>query len=467
VPLPAIVPASAPSSAPAVASPAPATVAAAPPPRQQQPLAALKDLFLADRITADQYQLGQVLLKADPAGLDDYDSTRRAQFAAVLDGKLAPDKLAPALSAIESPQAKAARLAREQAQNRIAGLLASARADQSPEKGVEGLALVEQVLVLDPSNADALGLKAKITSLVADADRTQKEQRVASLLQQARDCDSPEKGRTALALLADLLKLDPANPDALRLKQKVDGYYATKAPAQAALVDRSFTNTIGMKFVRIEPGDFLMGSPEKEDGRYPDETQHKVKLTKPFMMGVTTVTQKQWAAVIATSPSLFTGDDLPVERVSWDDAVAFCRKLSATDHKTYRLPTEAEWEYACRTTTAYYTGDGEAALGEAGWYSANSGDKTHSVGQKKANAWGLYDMHDNVWQWCNDGYAGYPAGDATDPKGPSEQNANISSRVLRGGAWDSTPRNCRAAYRGWGAPGGRVGYVGFRLCLDF
>jgi sulfatase modifying factor 1 len=514
VPLPAVVPASVPASAPAIVSPAPATVAAVPAPGRQQPLAALKDLFLADRITAEQYQLGQVLLKADPAALDDYDSSRRAQFTAVLDGKLAPDKLAPALSAIESPQAKAARLAREQAQgkealrqNRIAGLLASARADQSPEKGVEGLALVEQVLALDPSNADALGLKAKITSLMADADRTKQEQqrhqRVAWLLQQARDCDSPEKGQTALALLADLLKLDPANPDALRLKQRVEFYFA-----------KNCVNTIGMKFTRIEPGEFLMGSPAGEDGRFDDETQHKVKLTKPFFMGTHHVTRGQFAAFLKDAgyktdaekdgwayawtgttygkvdgacwlkPGFDQTDEHPVVEVSWNDAQAFCQWLSKKEGGKYRLPTEAEWEYACRsgTHTAYFWGDTpDGGQGFANCADLTAKDKfpnwttfnwrdgfvyTSPVGSFKPNLWGLYDMIGNAFEWCGDFYGPYPDGDATDPTGPAQGDIS-SSRVLRGGSWSDDPRVCRAAYRGRNAPGYRSYNFGFRVCLDF
>jgi formylglycine-generating enzyme required for sulfatase activity len=152
-----------------------------------------------------------------------------------------------------------------------------------------------------------------------------------------------------------------------------------------------------------------------------------------------------------------------VETVSWNDAVEFCRRLSARDGKTYRLPTEAEWESACRagTTTAYYTGDGEAALGEAGWYAGNSREKTHPVAQKKPNAWGLYDMHGNVWQWCSDWYGDYPQADATDPTGAAQG----SSRVVRGGSWNNLTQSCRAAHRSNDAPDDRRHSIGFRVCL--
>jgi formylglycine-generating enzyme required for sulfatase activity len=251
-------------------------------------------------------------------------------------------------------------------------------------------------------------------------------------------------------------------------KPKMSPALQPPTPAGAAAAEaKTFTNSLGMKFVRIEPGEFLMGSPANEEGRYTDETQHKVKITKPFMLGITPVTQKQWVTLMGNNPSYFKGDDLPVIEVSWDDAVAFCQKLSAKEGKTYRLPTEAEWEYACRagTTTQYHTGDGEKALDEAGWYDKNSGNTTHPVGQKKANAWGLYDMHGNVMEWCSDYYGPYPAGDAVDPTGPAQGDAN-SSRVLRGGSWSINPQLCRAACRDWGSPGLRYDNGGFRCLLD-
>jgi formylglycine-generating enzyme required for sulfatase activity len=230
-----------------------------------------------------------------------------------------------------------------------------------------------------------------------------------------------------------------------------------------------------MNLVRIEPGSFLMGSSDKEEGHEDNEVQHRVKLTKPFYMAATTVTQKQWKAVMGTDPSYFKGETLPVEQVSWGDAVSFCRKLSEKEGKNYRLPTEAEWEYACRagTTTPFNTG-ATISTGQANYNGNNTYGsgvkgayrvKTTPVGSFKPNAWGLYDMHGNVWQWCSDIYAAY-TGDATDPTGP-DSNADHSSRVLRGGSWDDGPRNCRAAYRGGGAPGSRGGYIGFRVCLDF
>ena len=171
------------------------------------------------------------------------------------------------------------------------------------------------------------------------------------------------------------------------------------------------TNSIGMKLRLIPAGEFMMGSPGTESDRSNNETQHRVSITKPFYLGVTEVTQEQYQKVMGTNPSQFKGPQNPVERVSWAEAVEFCGKLSAmpaekTAGHVYRLPTEAEWEYACRsgTTTAYGFGDDASRLGDYGWFRSNSDSGTHPVGEKKPNAWGLYDMHGGVYEWCQDWY---------------------------------------------------------------
>jgi len=222
-----------------------------------------------------------------------------------------------------------------------------------------------------------------------------------------------------------------------------------------------YKNSIGMEFVKIKPGTFMMGSPANEEDRYDDEgPQHQVTIRKGFYMGTTEVTQEQWRAVMGNNPSYFTGDGrLPVETVSWLDAQEFCKKLSEKEGRTYRLPTEAEWEYACRAGT---TGPYAGKLEDMAWYGRNSGAKTHPVATKQANAWGLYDMHGNVWEWCQSAYKEYPC-DADD--GRNAYNTDVD-RVYRGGSWYIIPRGSRSARRGRSTPDFRYANVGFRVCLD-
>jgi formylglycine-generating enzyme required for sulfatase activity len=212
----------------------------------------------------------------------------------------------------------------------------------------------------------------------------------------------------------------------------------------------------------------MMGSPTSEDGRYDEETQHRVTLTKGFWMMETQVTQKQWKAVMGSNPSYFKGDDLPVENVSWNDSQEFCTKCTKLGLPV-QLPTEAQWEYACRagSTTAYFWGnalngdkancDGRYPCGTTtkGKYL----QKTTPVGSYQSNAWGLYDMHGNVWEWCQDWFGDYPCGSVTDPTGSS----NVSCRVYRGGGWGDGARRCRSAGRSGHVPDFRGGNLGFRV----
>ena len=248
----------------------------------------------------------------------------------------------------------------------------------------------------------------------------------------------------------------------------------------------TITTKLGkMTLQRIPAGEFLMGSPAVDNDVLVNELpQHRVQITRPFYLGVTEVTQGQYRAVTGKSPSSFKGpDDLPVQGVSWLDAIEFCNVLSeqggfAPFYRLdganvtvpdwsgggYRLPTEAEWEYACRagSTTKYSFGDDESRLGEYAWYDKNSGSRMHVVGKKAPNAFGLYDMHGNVWEWCWDGYAGdyYRTSPGADPTGLS---VGASVRVYRGGSWGSLPRYARSAYRDWYAPGYRNDFLGFRV----
>ena len=222
---------------------------------------------------------------------------------------------------------------------------------------------------------------------------------------------------------------------------------------------------VTMSLVLIPAGEFTMGSPPGEEQRAKNEgPQHRVRITQPFYMGKHQVTQEQFEAVTGANPSCFTDPQNPVERVSWNDAGEFCRKLSSRTRTELRLPTEAEWEYACRagSTTRFHFGDGDGQLSEYGWYRGNSGSKTHPVGQKTPNAWGLCDMHGNVWEWCGDWYSGYGSGTASDPKGPTSGK----HRVLRGGSWGNDPRYCRSADRYGSDPTGAGNGDGFRVVVS-
>jgi formylglycine-generating enzyme required for sulfatase activity len=260
-------------------------------------------------------------------------------------------------------------------------------------------------------------------------------------------------------------KTDPPTGGASGEKASTGG--STKTDSVDRQPGKGMTNSIGMKLVYIQPGEFQMGSNDGEDDEKP---LHTVKISKGFYMGIYEITQEQYQKVMGNNPSHFKGEDnLPVETVSWDAAVEFCKKLSQKEGKTYRLPTEAEWEYACRagTTTKFSFGEDESRLGDYAWYRQNSGSKTHLVGTLKPNAWGLYDLHGNVWEWCQDWYA-------TDwySKTPAENPLNESygdkkKRILRGGGWSYLALNCRVSNRNSSNPFYRLSYFGFRVVLDF
>jgi formylglycine-generating enzyme required for sulfatase activity len=226
----------------------------------------------------------------------------------------------------------------------------------------------------------------------------------------------------------------------------------------------TFTNSLGMTFVYIEPGTFMMGSPLSEEGRIRNETQHQVTLTRGYWIQTTEVTRAQWEAVMGELNSHYLNNcenDCPEGKVSYDEAQEFIRKLNQRgDEITYSLPTEAQWEYAARagSSTRFCFGDSDKELGDYAWYIENSGlkahpvgnvwyidsgMKAHPVGQKRPNAWGLYDMHGNVREWCQDYYGDYPTGSVTDPTGP----ATGKTRVIRGGRISNPAHLCRSAYR--------------------
>jgi len=446
----------------AAAQPAPLSPTAS----REQRLELLRQLHLGRQLSTDQLQLATQLLIAPASTLSPFDSARLAEINNVLEGRLAADKLGGALDAVETREQQE-RLAREEAakgarQAEIDRLLATARANDNEDHDTVALAALSECLKLDPKNADAITLREKISQYApakqrrmeqeaADRAAADRKAKIDSLFAAASADANSGRGGDGLAVLEELLKLDPQNADAVWLRKMIGSALKT-------------TNTLGMTFVYIPAGRFLMGSPADEAGRSEDETQHKVVLTKGFLMAATPVTQAQWEAVTGKRPSYFQGDNLPVEQVSYDEAAEFCRKLGIKEGKRYRLPTEAEWEYACRagSTAPYNTGSDGSALGEAGWYDANSGGQTHPVGQKKPNAWGLFDMHGNVWQWCSDWYGPYPDGELTDPRGAQ----TVRDRVLRGGSWRDPAERCRSARRRYSASDARYYSIGFRVVLE-
>jgi formylglycine-generating enzyme required for sulfatase activity len=284
----------------------------------------------------------------------------------------------------------------------------------------------------------------------------------------------PARTAAALALLALLLALPLGG---------------APAPLGSA---KKLTNSIGMKLVLIPKGTFKMGAPVEEAGRGNEGPRHEVEITKAFYLGVYEVTQAQYKKVMGTNPSSYSatgkgrnqvrGTDtsaFPVEQVTWLEAVAFCEKLSALPaekrlRRVYRLPTEAEWEYACRagTKTAFAFGKGLSSRqaninGNFPYGGADKGpyvSRTVKVGSYQPNAWGLYDMHGNVWEWCQDWYDDnyYKKSPRRDPPGPDQ----IGSRVLRGGCWYWHGLQARSAYRSYVGPDYRNHCVGFRVACS-
>ena len=239
------------------------------------------------------------------------------------------------------------------------------------------------------------------------------------------------------------------------------------------------------RLLLIEAGTFIMGSPEDEEGRSGDEIEHEVRLTRDFYLAEMEVTQAEWVQLMRGNPSRF-GDcaQCPVEQVPWYEVVDYCNARSLQEGldlayevrgsrvswdesaNGYRLPTESEWEYACRagSVTAFYNGPitdtscDDSSLDAIGWYCGNA-TRTHEVGEKLPNAWGLYDMSGNVYEWCWDAYGAYPAGPITDPKG----QGSGTMRVMRGGLWNSSASFCRSAYRSRASAGYGYYSIGFRV----
>ncbi len=373
-------------------------------------------------------------------------------------------------------------------------------ADRVTRRDVDGLLpTVERALELHGDRQDLMEFRQKLV-----------ERRDGRLVtaQAAMDADDPD---AAAAALAGAVEADFSFPRELRelldrVKQGVslqhrlaEAVKAAKAhdvvpPAEAVAIlslcraylavmpksDRiaklkaqcerlsSVTNSIGMRLRLVSPGMFTMGQAYGEA----DETPHKVTLTQPFAIGVYEVTNAEWNRVMGSVPSNWKEDNGPVEQVSWEDAVDFCTKLSALPAErkaglVYRLPTEAEWEYACRagTTTSFSYGNDESWLSDHAWFDGNSNNQTHPVGQKPPNPWGLYDMHGNVWEWCSDWCGDLSKGAVTDPRGPSAA-PSLVARVARGGSCSSSAGHCRSAFRYGLDPSCRIRCLGFRLAMS-
>jgi formylglycine-generating enzyme required for sulfatase activity/predicted Ser/Thr protein kinase len=326
-------------------------------------------------------------------------------------------------------------------------------------------------VVVSPPTEDA-GKKVEAERLAREEQERKKREADARRLREAeaaaekahKNAEAEKRAREeAERKLREAVAAEEARKQAQAEKRAREAEDRKKREAKARRPGKSFTNSVGMKFVLISSGEFMMGSPASEKNRGSDETQHGVKITKPFYMQTTEVTQAQWKAVMGNNPSHFKGDNLPVEQISWDDVQEFLKKLSVKEGVTYCLPTEAQWEYACRagTTGRFCFVDDDSKLGEYAWYVLNSVKKPHPVGMKKPNAWGLYDMHGNVWEWCQDWYDKdyYGKSLTGDPQGPSSG----TRRVLRGGGWGSNVGNCQSAGRYWGGPADRGGDFGFRV----
>ena len=222
-------------------------------------------------------------------------------------------------------------------------------------------------------------------------------------------------------------------------------------------------NGIKYNMVWVEGGTFRMGATSEQGSEISDEKPvHSVTLSG-YYIGKTEVTQALWQAVMGSNPSYFEGDDLPVEQVSWDDCQEFIRKLNSLTGQNFRLPTEAEWEFACRggNNSRGYKYSGSNYIDNVAWYDGNSGDKTHPVATKSPNELGIYDMSGNVWEWCSDWYADYTSYLQTNPTGPRSGSA----RVFRGGCWFGSARDCRSSLRSGNGPSRRFCDLGLRLAL--
>jgi formylglycine-generating enzyme required for sulfatase activity len=462
-------------------------------------------------LTRAQQRQSWILAKqADDAG----DLMKALDLATTATGfRKAPKELADYLSTLQMRK-KAAddRAARKAEFDRIAKL---AKDEKEPSKAAE---LWKQALGTADEPADASVAQAALETLAPEIARVEDEKRKAELKRRAQA--SLDEAETALKAgnfdLADA-KFKEAKPvlaaeadaglgrvDAARRQKAYDDAIAeardlqsqkqwarAKAACERALmikqgdavasdllraiepnlVPESIEVKLGgtvMKFVRIRPGTFTMGDPDFRKQGFEDAIQHEVTLTRDYWMLTTEVTQAQWEAVMGSNPSKFKGAALPVESISYLDAASFVARLNekAADQLGRRkaaIPTEAEWEYAARggATTPWHFGASESAIGDYGWVKANAGGKTHPVAEKKPNAWGLYDVHGNVFEWCSDWNAPFTTAKATDPAGPGEGQY----RGSRGGCFSYDAQYSRCGFRGKPAPTAKLESQGVRILV--
>ena len=333
-------------------------------------------------------------------------------------------------------------------QKRIQNLLNEAIESYKNQEFSKAIAALDVVLKLEPNSEKAKEMKSLCQSgLEFQKVEEERKRRIAE--------ESERKRREAEQIAAEQRRAEVERKRLEETKKHDLSIPGTEAGERKIVI----VNDVEFAFRWCPPGTFTMGSAEwtyREFGLWDNEKPHRVTLTKGFWMMETEVTQKQWKSVMGNLPNCgFNGDYLPVERVSWYDCLEFCRMCSRLG-LSVQLPTEAQWEYACRAGTASaYSGQ----LDEIAWYSSNSNKKTHPVGTKKPNAWGLYDMLGNVLEWCADCFDDYPSGSVTDPTGP----VNGAKRVFRGGSWRSEAQNCRSEYRTSNTPDYRFSILGFRV----
>ncbi len=310
-------------------------------------------------------------------------------------------------------------------------------------------------------------LNALLTGIVSEPSEETRWLVLADWLEENEDIRRGELLRLHRKLLATCCELE-SHPERTASQARIVELIAEGVKPCVPQKTLTLPGGVTMTFSFIPPGSFMMGGTVNDD----EKPIHTVMLTKGFFFGIYPVTQRQWLAVMGTNPSYFKGPNRPVEQVFWDDCQEFCEKVTAElKGGRVKLPTEAEWEYACRagTTTEYHFGDvlnTDVANydGDCSWNDSPKGknrQETTDVGTFPSNAWGLHDLHGNVWEWCSDWYGEYAAGEQTD----SQLQSNGRHRVLRGGSWDDNPVYCRAAYRRRLVPAYRSNRIGFRVCF--